>query len=105
MDVDILAFMFRFGVDIDLDPVADQEFIGQQGSAHLQEPLWLHFCDKAIDLNLSAARYLTVGSKWESSLSNDQASGLTGVLQLPSRLPCQAPASEQSRNGHTDHHG
>ena len=64
MHVDIFGD-FRFGIDIDFDPVADQEFIGQPGLPTL-EPLWVHFCDKALDL-ASPSNTITRGLKWGST--------------------------------------
>ena len=61
MDVDVLGD-FRFGIDIDFDPVADQEFIGQPGLPTL-EPLWVHFCDKALDL-ADPSDVFTGGVQW-----------------------------------------
>ena len=84
---------FRFGIDIDFDPVADQEFIGQPGLPTL-EPLWVHFCDKALDL-ASPSNTITRGLKWESTNNRtfDWTSATTIVVTLSSPPPPNNPST------------
>ena len=75
---------FKFRVDIDFDPVTDQEFIGKPGLPTL-EPLWLHFCDKTLDL-ANPGGVITGGVKWSTRISNyrlfDWSSATTIVAVL-----------------------